>query len=91
MPNGSFESLSIEVQDKLAHGGVDGISEKELLVLVAYKVDKLNERVGYATNLIRQPFWRHWTLKEIMSAIALIFFLLGAINWQTLSQILKGV
>lgn len=79
MPNGIFEPLVQDIQAKLIAKGVDGISERELLVLLVGKVDRLG-----------QPFWRLWTLKETAQAGAVVLFLLGAINWQALSQVLNG-
>ena len=79
MPNGTFEPLVQDIQAKLIAKGVDGITERELLVLLVGKVDRLG-----------QPFWRLWTLKELAQAGAVVLFLLGAINWQALSQVLNG-
>lgn len=84
MPNSTFESLHLEILDKLVHQGVNGVSEKELLILVVYSQDRM-------LRLIGQPFWKTWTPKDWTSAGAVVLFLLSAINWQALSQVLNGV
>lgn len=41
MANGRWGHLAEDVESKLSHQGMDGVSEKELLILLVYKMDTL--------------------------------------------------
>lgn len=62
-----------EIEEKIGRTGVDSLSERELMLLMAGSV------VGFMASA-REPFWRHWNLKEIAQAGIALLVALGVIS-----------
>ena len=84
MPNGNFEPLVHDITNKLANEGINGVSEKELLVLMVFKIDNIN-------FLMHKPPWKMWTAKEVATGGVVLLGIVGAVSWSTVSQIISAV
>lgn len=73
MSNGSFSVLASRIETTLAEKGIEGVSEKELLVLGIYRLGKVQETVS-------APFWKSWSPKEIVTGVVAFLVAIGVIG-----------
>ena len=98
MPNGYYEPIVKLVLEKAAKTGIDSLDPKEMTLLLASEMHthsvqaKTNqEEIKGILAALQRPFWKLWTPRELLSAAGVVLFLLGAIKWETLSQVLNGI
>ena len=80
MSNGNFERLGQSIQDKLVKEGIDGITDKELLIMLVVKVDNL-----------RRPPWKTWTIREMATAFGVAAAMLNLGNVEKLAEFLSSI
>ena len=91
MQNGAFDQKVKEIEGKLFQEGLDSLTDRDLQLLMLHSQNKeLQELVGMK-DIMRSPFWKLWTFRELLTAGTFLLFLLGTINFEQLMRFISTI